>query len=218
VTVRDPSAVRVEIDAGKGLRALLAPAAASAPATPATTDPATEPEVTLPDTAPPFQPGVRAKTTMRRLPRGAIEVRCPECSPDVKTLLPLDGQITFGQSFRVEKFDFAQREMRVHFIDIREGPYGTPAAYEADVATPWTNVALVRRVSTPDRGLGVKLLLSAAIAAALGGLSLGDGVADEHPSVTVFGAIVLPLATVLAVAGGWYALAPADEHTLFQGH
>jgi hypothetical protein len=214
VTVRDPSAVRVEIDEGKGLRTLLAPGAAGG----AAGDFVAEPEVTLPDTAPPFQPGLRGKTAVRRLPRGAIEVRCADCSPDVKTLVPIDGQLTLGENFRVEKFDFAQREMRIHFTDSRDGLYGTASAYEADVVTPWTNVALVRRVSTPDRGLGVKLLLSGAIVAALGGLTLGDGVADNHPSITVFGAFVLPLAAVLAAVGGWYALAPADDHVLFQGH
>lgn len=213
MTVRDPSAVRLEIDAGKGLRPLLAPAAGPGSAA----DSAAEREVTLPDTAPPFHAGLRAKTAARRLPRGAIELRCPDCTPDVKTLVPIDGMMTLGQSFFVEKFDFAQREMRIHFTDIRDGLYGTPSAYEADVVTPWTNVALVRRVSTPDRGFGVKLLLSAAIAAALGGLSLGDGVADNHPSITVFGAVVLPLAAVLASVGGWYALAPAEDHILFQG-
>jgi hypothetical protein len=218
VTVRDPSAVRIEIDAGKGLRALLAPRASGAGDGAADSPPEAEGEVTLPDTAPPFQEGMRAKTTVQRMPRGAIEVRCPDCHPDVKTLVPMDGVMTLGQSFRVDKFDFTQREMRVHFIDTREGPYGTPSAYEADVVTPWTNVALVRRVSTPDRSLGVKLLLSAAIAAALGGLSLGDGVADGHPTITVFGAVILPLAAVLAVTGGWYALAPADDHILFRGH
>ncbi len=151
-------------------------------------------EVAVPDTAPPFDPGIRAKTTLDRVERGAVEIRCGECSPDLKTLVPLDGRMTLGESFRVQKFDFTQREMRVHFDDSRDGRYGTPSAFAADVVTPWTNVALVRRVSTPNRGLGVRLLLSAAIGAVLGGLSLGDGVADGHPTITVFGAIILPLA------------------------
>lgn len=204
MTVRDPSAVRVEIDDGKGLRTLVPPSAQKG-------------EIPLPDTAPPFQSGIRAATSIERLPAGPIEIRCPECTPVAKTLVPLDGRMTLGESFRVEVFDFTQREMRVHFTDSREGRYGNPSAYEADVVTPWTNVALVRRVSTPDRGLGVKLLLSAAVAAALGGLSLCDGVADHRPVSTGFAAVILPLAVVLAVGGGWYAIAPAEEHVLFRG-
>jgi hypothetical protein len=204
VRVKDPSAVRLEIDEGEGLRTLLPPSPTHA-------------EVPLPDTAPPFQAGIRAKTTVERVASGPIDIHCPECAPDSKTLVPLDGRMTLGESFRVEKFDFSQREMRVHFVDSREGRYGNPSAYEADVVTPWTNVALVRRVSTPDRALGVKLLLSAAIGAVLGGLSLGDGVAGGHPQVTIFGAIVLPLAAILAVSGGWYAFAPSEEHVLFRG-
>ncbi len=205
VTVRDPAAVRVEVDEGEGLRTLL-PASMDALA------------VGIPDTSPPFEQGIRTPTTAHRIARGAIEIRCPECSPDEKTLVPLDGVMTLGERFHVAKFDFTQREMRVHFVDSREGRSGNPSTFEADVVTPWSNVALVRRVSTPDRGLGVRLLLSAAIATALGGLSLGDGVADGHPTVTIFGAIVLPLAGVLAIAGGWYTFAAPDEHVLFDGH
>jgi hypothetical protein len=203
VTVRDPSEVRVEIDEGRGLRTVLPPGAEKLAAP-------------LPDTAPPFEPGIRAKTTVERVERGGIEIRCDDCSPDLKTLLPLDGRMTLGDSFRIEKFDFTQREMRVHFEDTREGRYGTPSAFVADVVTPWTNVNLVRRVSIPNRSLGVRLLLSAAIGAVLGGLSLGDGVFDHRPTVTAFGAIILPLSAVLAVAGGWYSFAPADEHVLFK--
>jgi len=175
-------------------------------------------EVPVPDTAPPFEEGIRGKTTVDRIAAGPIEIRCSECSPDVKTLVPLDGEMTLGDNFRVAKFDFTQREMRVHFTDTREGRYGTASTFEADVVTPWTNVLLVHRVSTPDRGLGVKLLLSAAIGAVLGGLTLGDGVADGHPTITAFGAIILPLAAVLAVGGGWYALAPSQDLTLFKSH
>jgi hypothetical protein len=146
-----------------------------------------------------------------------IEIHCDECSPSVKTLVPPDGKMTLGASFEVATFDFTQREMRVHFVDARSGRYDNLSAFEADVVTPWTNVALVRRVSTPDRGLGTKLLLSSAIAAALGGLAMGDGIADHHPVVTGFSAIILPLALVLAVSGGWYAFAEPQEHILFRG-
>jgi hypothetical protein len=205
VTVRDPSAVRVEIDDGKGPRTLLPPSAQKG-------------EIPLPDTAPPFQAGLRTPTSLARAPAGAGEVRCDECSPAVKTLVPIDGRMTLGENFRVEAFDFTQREMRVHFTDSREGRYGNPSSFEADVVTPWTNVALVRRVSTPDRGLGVKLLVSSAIAAVLGGLSLGDGIGDRHPVVTGFAAVILPISVILAVSGGWYAFAAPEDHVLFRGH
>ncbi len=203
--MRDPSAVRIELDDGKGLREILPPSAQKA-------------RVPVPDTAPPFQEGIREKTSLEREPAGAIEIRCDTCSPQDKTLVPLDGRMTLGQSFHVANFDFTQREMRVHFTDSRDGRYGTPSAFEADVVSPWTNVALVRRVSTPDRGLGVRLLLSAAIGAVLGGLSLGDGVLGHQNTVTAFGAIVLPISAVLAVAGGWYSFAPPERLTLFRAH
>ncbi|MGO8997312.1 MAG: hypothetical protein ACLQVI_28690, partial [Polyangiaceae bacterium] len=192
VMVRDPSAVRVEIDEGKGLETVLPPSAVEA-------------KVPLPDTAPPFEEGLRQKTVLRRIAAGPIEIQCAKCEPEMKTLVPLDGRMTLGESFFVEKFDFTQREMRVHFVDRRIGPYSTGSTYDADVVTPWTNVAIVRRVSTPDRGLGTKLLLSAAIGAVLGGLGLGDGVADRETTPLVFGAVLLPLSAILAIAGGWYA-------------
>lgn len=205
VTVRDPAKVRVEIDEGQGLRTLLPPSSEAS-------------EVPIPDAAPPFRPGLRTATKVQRVTRGAIEISCPECDPDEKTLVPLDGRMTLGESFHVDTFDFSQPEMRIHFVDGRDGRYSNPSTYEADVVTPWTNVELVRRVSTPSRALGVRLLLSAAIAAALGGLALGEGVGDGHPVSTGFGAIILPIAGVLAVAGGWYSFAPPDEHILFRGH
>jgi hypothetical protein len=205
VTVRDPSAVRVEIDDGRGLRTLLPPSPV-------------QKDAPLPDSAPPFDPGLRQPTLVRREPAGPIEITCATCRPEAKTLVPMDGRMTLGESFHVQKFDFTQREMRVHFVDEREGPYRTSSTYEADVVTPWTNVATVRRVSTPDRSLGVKLLLSAAVGGVLGGIGLGDGVASHQESITIFGAVILPLAAILAISGGWYALAPPDEHVLFNGH
>jgi hypothetical protein len=216
ITVRDPSAVRVEIDEGKGLRTLL-PASAS-PSLHESHEGAHAVEVPIPDAAPPFQSGLRTPTSVARSAGGVIEIHCDECSPAVKTLVPPDGKMTLGASFRVAAFDFTQPEMRVHFVDARPGRYDNLSAFEADVVTPWTNVALVRRVSTPDRALGTKLLLSSAIAAALGGLSLGDGIGDHHPVVTGFAAVILPVALVLAVSGGWYAFAEPEEHVLFRGH
>jgi hypothetical protein len=197
--------MRVEIDAGKGLRTLLPPSPEKA-------------EVVLPDTAPPFDPGLRQTTVVRRVAAGPIEVSCEKCSPDEKTLVPMNGRITLGQSFRVEKFDFTQREMRIHFTDTREGPFHTGSTYEADLVTPWTNVTLVERVSTPDRAFGVKLIMSAAVAGVLGGVALGDGLGTHTDQTTVLGAAVLPIAALLAIAGGWYALAPPEDHVLFRGH
>jgi hypothetical protein len=205
VVVRDPSAVRVEIDEGQGLRTIL-PASAQAA------------RATLPDTAPPFHEGLRQKTVLRRIAAGPLEVWCPTCDPEMKTLVPLDGRMTLGKDFHVANFDFTQREMRVHFTDGRWGPFSTGSTYDADVVSPWTNVVIIRRVSTPDRGFGVKMLISAAIAAALGGLSLGAGVANRQTVPTAFGAVLLPLGGILAISGGWYAFAPADEHVLFKSY
>jgi hypothetical protein len=205
VMVRDPSAVRVEIDDGKEVRTILPPSPQ-------------ESHVLLPDTAPPFHEGLRQRTVLRRIAAGPIEVQCATCDPEMKTLVPLDGRMTLGQSFHVAKFDFAQKEMRVHFTDGRAAPYGTGSTYDADVVTPWTNVAIIRRVSTPDRAFGVKLLLAAAIGIALGGLGLGDGVADHQTVPTVFGAVFVPLGAMLGIAGCWYAFAPADEHVLFKSY
>jgi hypothetical protein len=204
VTVRDPSAVRVEVDRGKGLQVLLPEGASSN-------------EVPLPDTSPPFREGYREKTVVRRLPAGPIVLACAKCDPEEKTLVPLDGTITFGSKFGVQSFDWTQKEMRVHLRDGRDASYGTVSAFDAEVVTPWSNVVQVRRASTPDRYLGLKLLLSAAMGIALGSFALGDGVSNHHATTTTFGAIILPISGVLAIGGGWYALAPTRELILF-GH
>jgi hypothetical protein len=196
--------VRVEIDEGKGLHALLPPTPEQA-------------EIAIPATTPPFEPGFRQPTTVKRLPAGPIEIACATCAPREKTLVPMDGRMTLGHSFLIHKFDFTQHEMRVHFVDIREAPFGATSIYAADVVTPWDNVISVHRVFEPDRGLGVKLLLSALAGGTLGGVALGDGVGTHATPPTVLGAVLLPLAAVLAIGGFWYALAPDYEQTLFSG-
>jgi len=83
------------------------------------------------------------------------------------------------------------------------------------VATPWTNVNQVRRISTPSRSMGLKLLLSGGVAATLGVFALQDGVSEHHSTTTIFGAIILPLAVVLATGGSWYLLAAPRESVLY---
>jgi hypothetical protein len=153
---------------------------------------------------------------VERVAAGPIEIRCADCEPQRRTLVPLDGNIVLGEGFQTAKLDFTQHEMRIHFTDFRDGPYHTISAYDADAVTPWANVAVVKRVSTPDRGTGTKLLLSAAVCGVLGGLSLVDGLANQHTTTEVFGAVFLPLSAFLFIAGGWYAFAPSDERVLFK--
>lgn len=204
MSVRDPSGVRMEIDSPEGPRTVLPPGATAA-------------EIPLPDSTPPFEGGLHQKTVVRRLPAGPIEIACDKCSPDVKTLVPMNGRLTLGESFQVAKFDFTRSEMRVHFTDVRTGEFNTMASYDADVVTPWTNVSEVRRVSTPDRGFGFKLLLSAAIGAVLGGFALVDGVADHREASTIFAAVLLPISGILGIGGSWYVLAPSREQVFFTG-
>jgi hypothetical protein len=203
--VRDPSAVRIEVDEGKGPQLLLAPGAQ-------------EDHADVPDTAPPFHEGLRQKTTVERMAAGPIEIQCGDCAPQRRTLVPLEGKIVLGEEFEHEKIDFTQHEMRMHFTDAREAPYHTESTYEGEAVTPWTNVSVVTRVSTPNRAVGERLLLSAAICGALGGLSLVDGVTNHHTTTEAFGAVFLPISTFLLIAGGWYSFAPADEKVLFKAH
>ena len=205
VTVRDPSAVRVEVDTPSGPRTALEPGA-------------TETTVTLPETSPPFEEGsAKQKTSLHRVAAGPIEVLCDACDPKAKTLVPMNGQMTLGQEFRVAKFDFTGKEMRIHFTDARGAQFGTVSSYDADVVTPWINVNEVKRVSTPDRGFGIKLLLSAAIGAVLGGFAVGDGVADHRQASVIFAGVILPISGILAISGSWYAVAPPREQILFTG-
>jgi hypothetical protein len=205
VTVRDPSAVRVEVDDGHGLRTLLSPSSQPSES------------VEIPMTEPPYEPGVHQKTTLQRETGGAIEVLCGECAPNKKVLFPADGKLVLGDDFLGGKIDFTKSELRIRFTDDRAGPWDSFSTYNADAVTPWKNVALVERVSTPSRTVGGRLLITAAVVGALGAFSLIDGVGNHHTTTTVFGAVFLPISAFLFVGGGWYAFAPADEKVLFKG-
>jgi hypothetical protein len=203
VRVRDPSAVQVDIEDQHGkTTTLLAPAATAS-------------DVPLPQTSPPFEEGVRMDTSMRRHAPGPIDVHCADCDPDTRVLVATDGTIEFDPGMRILKLDWTRNEMRIRFRDERLGAFGSRSAYEAAVATPWSNVAQVRRVSTPSRSMGLKLLLSAGVAGTLGGFALQDGVSLHHSTTTIFGAIILPLAVVLAIGGTWYMVAAPQETVLY---
>jgi hypothetical protein len=204
VTVRDPSAVRVEIDEGKGLHTLLAPSSQAE-------------TVAIPGTVPPYHEGLREKTALERQSNGAIEIACGTCIPERKVLVPPDGNMPISESFQTAKIDFTQSELRLHFTDDRGGPYSTTSTYDADAVTPWKNVVKVERVSAPNRTIGERLLITAAVAGAIGAFSLIDGVGNHHTTTTVFGAVFIPVGVILLAAGGWYELAPADEKVLFKG-
>jgi hypothetical protein len=205
LTVRDPSAVRVEIDEGKGYHTVLSPSSQ--------TD-----SYQLPGTVPPYHEGLREKTTFERQTGGAIEVVCNTCTPERRMLMPPTGKVTLGEEFLGEKIDFTQSEMRLRFTDDRGAQYnGSWSTYEAEAVTPWKNVALVERVSAPSRAVGERLLITAAVVAALGGFSLIDGVSNHHTTTLVFGGIFLPVSAILAVGGGWYAFAPEQDKILFKG-
>jgi hypothetical protein len=203
VRVRDPSAVQVDIEDEHGkTTTLLAPAATAS-------------EVPLPQTVPPFEEGIRMATTVRRHAPGPIDVHCAECDPETRVLVASDGTIQFDPDVRIVKLDWTRNEMRILFRDRRGASFGSTSTYEAAVATPWSNVAQVRRVSTPSRSMGLKLLLSAGVAGTLGAFALEDGVSLHHPTTTIFGAIILPLAVVLATGGTWYMVAAPQETVLY---
>jgi hypothetical protein len=196
--------VSIELQTPDGVRTALGPGAA-------------ETNVRLPDSSPPYEEGLREKTVVHRLAAGPIEVLCKTCQPEAKTLVRMSGFLTLGRDFQASQFDFTGKEMRIHFTDVRASKSGSRTAYSADVVTPWSNVNEVKRVLTPDRSFGFKLLLSAAVAAVLGGLALGDGIGDHHDASTVFAAVALPVAGLLGIDGAWYTLAPPRNEVLFRG-
>jgi hypothetical protein len=202
VRLRDPSGAGIDIEDEHGKTSPLLPPAANASAAP------------LPSTSPPFAEGLRPATTLKRRAAGAIDAVCDECDPEVRALVAPDGTIEFDSGLRVTKLDWTKSEMRIRFRDIRTTSFGT-TAFDASLATPWANVAQVRRVSTPNRAMGLKLLLSAGVTGALGGFALQDGVSLHHSATTVFGIAVLPVALALATGGAWYAFAPPQETILY---
>jgi hypothetical protein len=203
VKVRDPSAVQLDAEDEHGkTTTLLAPSATAS-------------EVVLPATSPPFEEGMRSATTLRRHAAGPIDAHCAECDPETRILVAADGTIEFDPTLQITKLDWTKTEMRIRFRDRREAGFGSPSSFDAAVATPWTNVAQVRRVSTPSRAMGLKLLLSAGVGATLGAFALQDGLSLHHQTTTIFGAIILPLAAVLAAGGSWYMFAPPQETVLY---
>ncbi len=202
VRVRDPSAVQVDIDNEQGkTTTVLAPAAVAS-------------EAQLPQTSPPFEEGTRTPTAVRRHAGGGVDVSCADCAPESRVLVASDGTIVFDSGITIMKLDWTKSEMRVRFRDRRATTFAT-TSYDAAVATPWSNVAQVRRVSTPSRSMGLKLLLSAGVAGSLGAFALQDGVSLHHSTTTIFGAIILPLAVVLATGGTWYMVAAPQESVLY---
>jgi hypothetical protein len=203
VKVRDPSAVQVDIEDGQGKLVTVLPPAATAS------------EAKIPSTSPPWAEGLRPEVVMRRLAAGPIEIRCEDCSPQSATLVALDGVVDLDDPFEMTSHPWTKSEMRIRFRDKRDAAYSTTTAYDAEVATPWTNVARVVRIDTPDRGLGFKLLASAAVLAVLGGFALQDGLSLHHSTTTAFAAIVLPLTIPLGATGIWYFFAPPQVHVIY---
>jgi hypothetical protein len=203
VKVRDPSAVQVDVEDAQGKLVTVLPPAATAS------------EVKLPATSPPWEEGLRPDVVLRRLAAGPIEIHCEECSPQSATLVALDGEVDLDDPFVMTSHPWTKTEMRIRFRDRREASYSTMAAYDAEVATPWTNVARVVRIDTPDRGVGFKLLASTAVAAVLGGFALQDGLSLHHSTTTAFAAVVLPLTIPLGATGIWYFFAPPQVHVIY---
>ncbi len=202
VKVRDPSGVEVDAEDEHGnASALLVPAANAS-------------SVPIPSTSPPFVEGLRPTTSVQRRAAGAIDTVCDDCDPSVRALVAPDGTVEFNARLRITKLDWTKTEMRIHFRDTRATTFGE-SAFDASIVTPWPNVSEVRRISTPNRATGLKLLLSAAVTGALGGFALQDGVSLHHSATTVFGIAVLPVALALLCGGGWYAFAPPRETLLY---
>jgi hypothetical protein len=201
VKVRDPAAVQIDVDDPEGKTVTVLPAGGTS--------------ATLPNTMPPWAEGLRPVVTLNRKPGGPLEVICDDCSPKIATLVDTDGVMNLGPPIRYLGHPFTKKELRVAFRDQREGRYGSSPTYGAELVTPWTNVVSVRRVETPDRGMGVKLLASAAIVAILGGFALEDGFDKNHSETKVFGFVALPFVIPLAAGGAWYMFAPPVDHPVF---
>jgi hypothetical protein len=200
--VRDPSAVEIDIDDGRGKNLAVLPPSASASRAP------------LPMGSPPFVEGLQEAVTLRRRAAGAVDAICASCDPDARALVAPDGTIEFGPGLQITKLDWTKAEMRIRFRDIRAVTFGK-AEYDASVATPWSNVAQVRRVSTPNRAMGLKLLLSAGVAGALDAFAFQNGLSTNNSSTTILGAVILPIAVALAAGGAWYSFAPPRESVLY---
>lgn len=202
--VVDPTFVRVEIDSDKGMTTILPAGKEGA-------------EAKLPDASPPYSPGYREPTMVRRYPNGAIDLVCDNCQPKAKMIVPPNGTIVFAPDFSVASFDWKRSEMRVRIHDERDASFGAWSAYDADIVSPWGNVAEIRRVSTPDRALGAKLVLSSLVCLALGGFALADGVPHHHDVPTTLGIVGLSVGGVLGIGGGWYFFAPSRNEVLYHG-
>jgi hypothetical protein len=205
VKVRDPSAVQVDVEDEHGQMTTILPTAATASS------------ATLPSTSPPWSEGTRPPTVLARKAAGPITIACADCDPGEATLVAMDGHVAFEAPFTYLGHPWTKREMRIRFRDRRATSWATTTSYTAELSTPWTNVAEVKRVGTPDRGLGFKLLASAAILAGLGIFALQDGLSLHHTTTTAFGAVMIPLSIPLGAGGAWYFLAPPEEHVLFGG-
>jgi hypothetical protein len=195
ITVRDPSAVRVDVETRSGTTTAL----------PASPDPSL---VRVPESQPPV--------TLQRVAGGPIVLRCDDCGIEKQTLVPMRGAIELGDPLRFSDLDWTRKELSVAFVDASLAPTQV-APMQMSLATPWSNVASVARVRAPSRATGAKMLLAGLVVAGLGVFGVIDG-ASEHESVsTAFGLAAMVIAAPLLGGAGWYLFAPSRTTWLYGG-
>jgi hypothetical protein len=202
VKVRDPSQVRLDVDDGRGDQTILAAGGKAE-------------ETMVPASSPPFTGAFSPPTALRRGADGSIEVHCEPCLEPDETILPETGVLQFGDELRIRELDWTRSEMKIRFRDMQAIEPG-PAPFRATIATPWSNVVSVHRTSTPDRAVGLRLLLSAGITGLLGTLAVIDAVNHSgHTTSLALGVPMLVVTVPLASIGGWYMFAPPREEDLY---
>jgi hypothetical protein len=208
VKVKDASAVRMDVKYEGKDATILAPTAAPD-------------QRVMPLTEPPYIDTMMPVTIVKRQAGGAMTIECASCDEDWRhqELLTQDGTMKFGvgaSDFHVAHLDFTGAEMRLRFNDVRtERSLG--ATITASVASPWDNVTLIQKVDTPNRSLGVKLLLAGGVSGLLGGLGVADGLTSDRKASLYFGLPIAGIAAMLLGVGSWYAFAPVHEHVLYKG-
>ena len=169
--------------------------------------PGPEPRIDpIPDTAP--------RLALQREAAGPIVLRCDACDQWKRTIVPMDGAVRFGTDLRIVDLEWTKPELDVGFVET-DSPSVALVPMHESLATAWSNVASVTRVSSPDRALGWKLLAGAGIATALGVFGLVDGSENHRGVSTGFGVAGIVLAVPLAIGGAWSELAPAHTSVLY---